>query len=265
MANILQDIAAYKHDFVARRAHELPLAELRARALDRPEPNDFTGALRAEGVALIAEVKKASPSKGVIREDFDPESIARAYAANGAIALSVLTDEAYFQGCDAYLQQARQAAGIPVLRKDFTVDLYQLYEVRNIGADAALLIVGLMDGGQLEDFHGLGRDLGLSVLVEVHTRDELERALGVGTELLGINNRDLTTFETTLDTTFELRPFIPDGVTVVSESGIDSADHLRQLGEVGVDAVLVGEALMRCEDVGAAVRELLGAHQGEAG
>ncbi len=258
MAGILEEIVASKRDFLARRAHDAPLAEVRARALDCPEPADFAGALAAEGVSLIAEVKKASPSKGVIREDFDPESIATAYAGNGARALSVLTDEAYFQGSDAHLQSARQAAGIPVLRKDFTIDPYQLFEARVIGADAALLIVAIMDGGQLEDLQGLGRELGLSVLVEVHTREELERALAADASLVGINNRDLRTFETSLDTTFELRPFVPETVTLVSESGIEHHEHLRQLGEAGVDAVLVGESLMRAEDPGAAVRDLLG-------
>lgn len=254
---ILDEIAAYKRDFVARRAHDTPLADVRARAQDTPEPADFAGALRQEGLSLIAEVKKASPSKGVIRPDFDPVAIAEAYAAHGARALSVLTDEQYFQGCDDYLVQARRAAGIPVLRKDFTVDPYQIHEARLLGADAILLIVALMDGGQLQDFSGLGRDLGLSVLVEVHTRDELERALAAGADLVGINNRDLKSFETTLDVTFELREHVPAGTTLVSESGIHTHDHVRQLTEAGVDAILVGESLMRQEDPGAAVRVLL--------
>lgn len=261
MAGILQEIATYKHDVVARRLRELSLADVMARASDTPEPADFAGALRhadgASDIALIAEVKKASPSKGVIRADFDPAEIAAAYAANGARALSVLTDEAYFQGSDEYLQQARQAAGIPVLRKDFTIDSYQIFEARLIGADAILLIVALMDGGQLEDFQGTGRDLGLSVLVEAHTLEELERALGAGAELVGINNRDLKTFETTLDTTFELRQHVPPETTVISESGIETHDHVRQLQEAGVHAILVGESLMRQADVGAAVRVLL--------
>ena len=260
MATILQQIATYKRDFVARRRAEQSLADVCARAQDTPAPRDFSGALRVDGLSLIAEVKKASPSKGVIRADFDPAAIAEAYAGNGARALSVLTDEAYFQGCDEFLQLARSAGGIPVLRKDFTIDPYQIHEARLIGADAILLIVALMDGGQLEDFQGIGRDLGLSVLVEAHTLDELERALESGADLVGINNRDLQTFETDLDTTFHLRPYVPQGVTLVSESGIDSHDHVRQLEEAGVDAILVGESLMRQTDVGAAVRGLL---QGE--
>lgn len=263
MASILAEIATYKRDFVARRAAERPLAEVRAAARDQPEAADFAGALRGAGVSLIAEVKKASPSKGLIREDFDPEAIARAYADNGAAALSVLTDEAYFQGCDAYLQSARRVSGLPVLRKDFTVDPYQIHEARLLGADAILLIVALMDGGQLEDFQGLARDHGLAALVEVHTRTELERVLAAGADPVGINNRDLKTFETTLDITFELCRFIPESVTLVSESGIKSHDHLRQLGDAGIHAVLVGESLMRADDVGAAVRALLGDQVGE--
>jgi indole-3-glycerol phosphate synthase len=257
MATILKEISNYKRDFVARRAIEQPFADVCARAQDTPAPADFAGALRADDISLIAEIKKASPSKGVIREDFDPAAIAEAYAENGARALSVLTDEAYFQGSDEYLQMARRAAGIPVLRKDFTVDAYQIQEARLLGADAILLIVALMDGGQLEDFQGMGRDLGLSVLVEAHTQLELERALEAGSDLVGINNRDLQTFETTLDTTFELRPHVPQGITLVSESGIDSHDHVRQLDESGVDAILVGESLMRQQDVAAAVRALM--------
>lgn len=263
-ASFLDQIAASKRQVVARRKAQRPAADLRLQARDTPDPADFGAVLRGPGVALIAEVKKASPSKGLIRADFDPEQIARDYAGNGAAALSVLTDEAYFQGCDAHLQSARRAAGIPVLRKDFTVDPYQIHEARLLGADAVLLIVALLDGGQLEDFQGLARELGLAALVEVHTREQLERALGVQALLVGINNRDLKTFETTLDVTFALRPFVPRGVTLVSESGIDSHDHVRQLGQAGVDAVLVGEALMRAEDVGAAVRRLLG-REGEEG
>ncbi len=258
MASILQEIATYKHEFVARRMVEVPVEEVSARARDLPPPADFSAALKADEVALIAEIKKASPSKGVIREDFDPAAIARIYADHGARALSVLTDEAYFQGCDDYLTSARDAARIPVLRKDFTVDSYQIHEARLLGADAILLIVALMDGGQLEDFQGLGHDLGLSVLVEVHTREELEKALSAQAALIGINNRDLKTFDTSLDTTFELREFVPDHVTLVSESGIRDHDDVRQLSDAGIDAILVGESLMRADDIGDAVRRLLG-------
>jgi indole-3-glycerol phosphate synthase len=214
--------------------------------------------LAADGIALIAEVKKASPSKGVIRADFDPERIADAYAANGARCLSVLTDEAYFQGCDAHLQAAKAVAGLPVLRKDFTIDEYQLYEARVIGADAVLLIVALMDSSQLDDCLGLAGELGLSALVEVHDDDELLHAKAAGAGLVGINNRDLRTFATTLETTFALLPQVPKGTVVVSESGIGDRRDVERLAAAGVDAILVGESLMRETDIGAKVRELLG-------
>lgn len=257
--DILDRIAAYKREFVAARRRDTSLEDMRARAGDMPPPEDFLGALTGEGIALIAEVKKASPSKGVIRADFDPERIAAAYAENGAAALSVLTDEAYFQGSDAYLGLAKKAAGLPALRKDFTVDAYQIYEARCIGADAVLLIAALMDGGQLQDFLGLAtEDLGLTALVEVHTAAELDAALRVGPHLVGINNRDLKTFKTDLDTTFELLPRIGDGIATVSESGINHREDVQRLEEAGVDAILVGEALMREADIGAKTRQLLG-------
>ncbi|MEE2657779.1 MAG: indole-3-glycerol phosphate synthase TrpC [Candidatus Latescibacterota bacterium] len=263
MMDILEEIAHYKREFVTRRQAEKPLVEVVAEVRDCPPTQDFAGALAEEGVALIAEVKKASPSKGIIREDFDPEMLASEYAANGASALSVLTDEAYFQGCNAHLQSARAAGSIPVLRKDFTVDPYQIHEARVIGADAILLIVALMDGGQLEDFLGIGTELGLSVLVEVHTREELERALSAQAALVGINNRDLHTFETRLETTFELSQFVPPDTTLVSESGVNTRSDVEALQAAQVAAVLVGEAIMREEDVGAKVRELTGRGEGQ--
>ena len=259
--SILEEIAAYKREFVARAKYQQPLAEVRARAMDAPDPADFAGALRAGGVSLIAEVKKASPSKGVIREDFDPERIAAAYAENGARALSVLTDEAYFQGCDAHLQAARRVAGLPVLRKDFLVDPYQVYEARVLGADAVLVIVALMDGDQLQDFVGLAGELGLAALVEVHDETELARAAGSEAGLVGINNRDLKTFATSLETTFALLPGVPAGALVVSESGIETRQDVERLEAAGVDAVLVGGTLMRAADIGAKVRELLGTEE----
>ena len=258
MADILSEIAAYKREFVADRQRQRSLANVRAHARDTPAPADFAGALAADGIALIAEVKKASPSKGVIRADFDPERIADAYAANGARCLSVLTDEAYFQGCDAHLQAAKAVAGLPVLRKDFTIDEYQLYEARVIGADAVLLIVALMDSSQLDDCLGLAGELGLSALVEVHDDDELLHAKAAGAGLVGINNRDLRTFATTLETTFALLPQVPKGTVVVSESGIGDRRDVERLEAAGVDAILVGESLMRETDIGAKVRELLG-------
>ena len=258
MADILSEIAAYKREFVTDRQRQRSLADVRAHARDTPAPADFQGALAADGIALIAEVKKASPSKGVIRADFDPERIADAYAANGARCLSVLTDEAYFQGCDAYVQMAKEVAGLPVLRKDFTIDEYQLYEARVIGADAILLIVALMDSSQLDDYLGLASELELDALVEVHDGAELARAKAAGARLVGVNNRDLRTFETTLETTFALLDQMPEGAVVVSESGIGDRGDVERLEAAGVDAILVGESLMRETDIGAKVRELLG-------
>ena len=258
MANVLEEIAEYKRAFVAERKRQHSLQDMRLRAADSPAPADFIGALDQEGISLIAEVKKASPSKGVIRQDFDPERIAATYAENGARCLSVLTDEAYFQGSDAYLQVARAASELPSLRKDFTVEEYQLYEARALGADAILLIVSLMDGSQLADYIGLAGELELTALVEVHDRDELARAAEARAQLIGVNNRDLKTFKTTLDTTFELLEYMPEGALVVSESGINHREDVERLAEAGVDAILVGEALMRERDIGAKARELLG-------
>lgn len=256
--DILQEIAEYKREIVLRDKQQHSLTDLRSAAADAPPSLDFAGALRGEEIALIAEIKKASPSKGLIRADFDPERIAATYAEEGARALSVLTDEAYFQGCNEYLITARRVAGLPTLRKDFTLDPYQLYQARVLGADAILLIVALMDGSQLEDFLGLAAELGLAALVEVHTRTEAERAAQAGAGLVGVNNRDLKTFETTLDTTFELFPLLPKGCLKVSESGINTRTDVERLQEAGTDAILVGEALMREADIGVKVRELLG-------
>jgi len=256
--DILQGIAEYKREVVLRDKRQRSLADMRHAAADIPPPYDFAGALRQEGLSLIAEIKKASPSKGLIRADFDPERIAATYAEAGARALSVLTDEAYFQGSDVYLIAARRVAGLPTLRKDFTLDEYQLYQARVLGADAILLIVALMDSSQLADFLGLAAELGLAALVEVHTREEAERAVQAGAGLVGVNNRDLRTFKTTLDTTFELFPLLPESCLKVSESGINTRADVERLQEAGADAILVGEALMREVDIGAKVSELLG-------
>lgn len=258
MANILEEIAEYKRGFVAECKRRQSAQDIRLRAGDSPDPVDFFAALQGDDIALIAEVKKASPSKGIIRDDFHPERIAETYAENGARCLSVLTDEAYFQGSDAYLQAARAASGLPALRKDFTVDEYQLYEARVLGADAILLIVSLMDGSQLADYVGLAGELQMAALVEVHDAGELDRAKRAGAQLIGVNNRDLKTFKTTLDTTFELLDYMPSDALVVSESGINHREDVERLIEAGVDAILVGEALMRERDIGAKVRELLG-------
>jgi indole-3-glycerol phosphate synthase len=258
MADILREIIAYKRRVVAARRSLRPLAQVRAAARDAEPARDFAAALRQPGMALIAEIKKASPSAGVIRADFDPQSIARAYAANGAAALSVVTDEAYFLGCDLYLQRARQVVGVPVLRKDFTIDEYQVVEARALGADAVLLIAAAMDGDQLTDLVALSGELGMAALVEVHGAGELARAAAAGAQLIGINNRDLRTFATRLETTLEVRPQVPRQATLVSESGIHDRRDVLRLAAAGVDAVLVGEALMRRADIGAKVRELLG-------
>ena len=258
MANTLEEIATYKRDFVAVRKREHSLLDMRLRAADSPQPADFAAALRREGIALIAEIKKASPSKGVIREDFDPERIAATYAENDAHCLSVWPHEPYFQGSDVYLQTARKTSGLPALRKDFTLDEYQIYEARALGADAVLLIVALMDGSQLNDFIGRAAELGLAALVEVHDGEELARASAAKAQLIGVNNRDLKTFKTSLDTTFALLEDMPEGAIVVSESGINHRKDVEQLEKAGVDAILVGEALMRERDIGAKLRELLG-------
>ncbi|MEW6750950.1 MAG: indole-3-glycerol phosphate synthase TrpC [Candidatus Latescibacterota bacterium] len=258
MSDLLEQIVQYKREFVAARRGQRSLADVRSAARDTPDPADFAAALAGQGVSLIAEVKKASPSRGVIRPDFDPERIADAYAASGASALSVLTDEAFFQGADAHLQVARRVSGLPTLRKDFVVDEYQIHESRLIGADAVLLIVALMDGSQFADYLGLATELGLAALVEVHTEAEVQRALAAEPRVMGINNRDLKTFETTLETTLRLVEHLPAGILSVSESGIHSRGDVEALQACGVDAVLVGEALMRAPDIGAKVRELLG-------
>ena len=210
----------------------------------------------ATGPAVIAEIKKASPSAGVIREDFKPAEIAASYEAAGAACLSVLTDEQYFQGSDFYLQEARAACALPVLRKDFLVDPWQLFESRLLGADCVLLIVAALSRGQLQDLDGLAREAGLDVLVEVHDETELADALATHATLVGVNNRDLHTFTTDLGATERLRPLLPEDRTMVTESGIHTRDDVARMQACGVGAFLVGEAFMRREDPGAGLREL---------
>ena len=261
MSDKLAEIIAHKRKEVAARKTVRIARELALIARETPQPRGFARALDAaaeNGFALIAEVKKASPSKGVIREDFYPRGAAEAYAQAGAACLSVLTDERFFQGHDDYLRVARDAVSLPALRKDFTIDEYQLHEARVIGADAILLIVALMDSSQLDDYIGWAGELGLSVLVEIHDGEELTQAKAAGAELIGVNNRDLKTFETTLETTFELLPEMPEGAVVVSESGIEHREDVERLEEAGIGAILVGESLMREKDIGAKVREILG-------
>jgi indole-3-glycerol phosphate synthase len=259
-ADILQAILARKGEEVAARAAARPLAEVRARADDQPPPRGFAAAMTATiasgAPAVIAEVKKASPSKGVIRADFDPAAIARSYAAAGAACLSVLTDVDFFQGADAYLQQARAACALPVLRKDFTVDPYQVYEARALGADCILLIVAALADDQLAELSGVAMQLGLDVLVEVHDLDELERAIQVPAPLLGINNRSLRSFEVSLDTTLSLQRAVPRDRLLVTESGIHAPGDVARMRAAGIDAFLVGEAFMREPDPGAALRRL---------
>ena len=260
--SILSEILATTRTHVQWAKARTPIHILEERIAGLPPTRDFRAALaRVDGTALIAEVKKASPSKGVIREDFNALDIARVYAANGAACLSVLTDKPYFQGRIEYLHQIRDVVQTPLLRKDFTVDAWQIYESRLEGADAILLIVAALDNADLRHFLALAQELRLSALVEVHDREEVKEALAAGADLIGVNNRDLHTFRTSLSVTLDLvKEFPRDGsVTLVSESGIFTRADVLRLQEAGVDAVLVGESLMREADIGAKVRELVGA------
>jgi indole-3-glycerol phosphate synthase len=260
MSDILQAILARKAEEVRERSSRLPLAELRARCADLPAPRGFADALRrtigAGAPAVIAEVKKASPSKGVIRPDFHPSEIARSYEFGGACCLSVLTDVDFFQGNDAYLQQARAACRLPVLRKDFTVDAWQVYESRWLGADCILLIVSALGDAALAELSNLAMSLDMDVLVEVHDLDELERALPLGAPLIGVNNRNLRTFEVSLDTTLALKPMVPADRILVAESGIHTTADVARLRSEGVHAFLVGEAFMRAPDPGVELARL---------
>ena len=259
--DILQRIVAVKHEEVAAATARRSLASLRAEAESRTEPvRGFAAALRAKLAAghpaVIAEVKKASPSKGVLRDPFAPAEIAASYARHGAACLSVLTDERFFQGSEAYLREARAACHLPVLRKDFMVDAYQVFEARAMGADCILLIAACLDDPQMADLEATAHTLGLDVLVEVHDGDELARALKLKTPLLGINNRNLRSFEVTLDTTLGLLPQVPAGRLLVTESGILGAADVQRILAAQVNAFLVGEAFMRAPDPGAALAEL---------
>jgi len=260
MTDILNRILARKVEEIAARSARVPLAELAARNADLPPTRGFAAAIEAKieagSPAVIAEVKKASPSQGVIRADFDPAAIARSYEAAGAACLSVLTDADFFHGSEAFLQQARAACAVPVLRKDFTIDAYQVHEARAIGADAILLIVAALDDETLLELALLAAELDLDVLVEVHDEAELERALDVPAPLVGINNRDLRTFATSLDTTLRLRPRVGDDRVLVTESGIHAPADVARMRAAGVDAFLVGEAFMRAPDPGAELARL---------
>ncbi|HMB43493.1 MAG TPA: indole-3-glycerol phosphate synthase TrpC [Luteimonas sp.] len=262
MSDILRTILMHKADEVAARSARLPLAALAAQAADASPPRGFARALQARidagQPAVIAEIKKASPSKGLLRDPFDPAAIARSYERGGAACLSVLTDVAFFQGCDDDLKAARAACALPVLRKDFIIDAYQVHEARMLGADCVLLIVAALDDVLLADLTQLALGLGMDVLVEVHDIDELERALQVPAPLLGINNRNLSTFAVSLDTTIDLRAAVPTDRILVSESGIATSADVRRLRDAGVGTFLVGEAFMREPDPGRALQHLFG-------
>jgi indole-3-glycerol phosphate synthase len=257
---ILTRIVAHKRTEVEARQARLSLAEVQDRLADASQPRGFVRVLQqrvaAGDAAVIAEVKKASPSKGVIRPDFDPVAIAKSYAAAGAACLSVLTDEQFFQGHDDYLRAVRAAVDLPVLRKDFLIDPYQVYESRMIGADCVLLIAAVLKADEMADLYGMARSVGLDVLIEVHDATELDRALALQPELIGINNRNLHTFETSLETTYQLLPSIPEGTLVVTESGIHNREQVQAMRARDVHSFLVGEAFMRESDPGAALQAL---------
>jgi indole-3-glycerol phosphate synthase len=256
---ILDRILANKYLEVAQKRISTPIESLREQALAQPPPRDFIGALKQAGrPALIAECKKASPSKGLLRPAYDPAQLARTYAENGAAALSVLTDEKFFQGSLNDLSAAREAAGLPALRKDFIVDGYQVYEARAAGADAVLLIVAALRFDQLRELHAQITELGMTALVEVHNETEIDIALMIEPKLLGVNNRNLHDFTVDLQTTARLRQCIPADIALVAESGIHTAEDVSRVRDMGVDAILVGEALVAASDVGAKVRELVG-------
>lgn len=259
-STILRKILARKAEEVASRRSHVSLSDLESRISEQAAPRGFATAMAAQVAkaepAVIAEVKKASPSKGVIRADFQPAQIATSYQAGGATCLSVLTDVDFFQGSDEYLMQARAACELPVIRKDFTVDPYQVVEARSIGADAVLLIVAALADDQMRELAETASEMSLDILVEVHDRAELERALELDPRLVGINNRDLHTFEMRLETTLGLLPYIPDDRVVVTESGIHTSDDVALMREQNVHAFLVGEAFMRAEEPGDKLREL---------
>lgn len=256
---ILNEIIASKKEELAETKRAAPLADIKAKARDAQPVRGFAKALAGNGdMRLIAEVKKASPSKGVIREDFDPEKIAGIYEDAGASCLSVLTEKKYFQGSLEYLGLIRKVVGLPLLRKDFIIDEYQIFEARAAGADAILLISACLEQQQMQDYLGIAQQLGLDVLVESHTYKELDKALRVGATLVGVNNRDLTTFKVSLQTTLDLLNDIPNDRIVVSESGIATREDVVRLQQAGVDAILVGESLMREKEIGKKVAELLG-------
>ena len=263
MSDILDKIITVKREEVAALMQQKPLSAMRFDAESRVLTRDFVGALKSKIAAgkpaVIAEVKKASPSKGVLRADFIPADIAQSYAEFGAACLSVLTDKQFFQGSIEYFKQARASCSLPALRKDFMIDPYQIYESRVMGADCILLIAACLDDAQMKDMEAVAMSLDMAVLVEVHDAAELERGLKLKTPLIGINNRNLKTFEVSLDTTLGLLSQVPEGRLVVTESGISTAEDVKRMRDANVHAFLVGEAFMRAEDPGVALSALFGA------
>ena len=257
---ILDTIIAYKYTEVQARRARVSQSQMSVRAVSAPAPRDFLAALQMPkigSVTLIAEVKKASPSAGIIRADFDPVTIAQEYEAGGASCLSVLTDEKFFQGHDDYLKAVRAAVALPILRKDFVVNDWQIYESRALGADAVLLIVAALTPAQIKDYQAIAQGLGMTTLVEVHTEAEMEVALGANAKLIGINSRDLNTFVTDLGTVARLAAMVPKDVTLVAESGLKTPADVQRVAKAGAKAILVGETLMRSSDIGEAVRALM--------
>lgn len=257
--NILNDIYQYKLGEVEKNKKCTPLATLEKRIQKRGDTKSFSRALKSDAnISIIAEIKKASPSAGIIRNDFKPIEIARLYKQGGAAAISVLTDEKYFQGNLSYMTDVKESVDLPVLRKDFIIDPYQIYEARSAGADAILLIAALLSENEIQNLLNQAKELEMDCLVEVHTESELQKVLQTSAGIIGINNRDLATFTISLETTFRLRPMIPDGKIIVSESGIKSRAEILRLFNNGVNAILVGETLMKSNNIPATLHELLG-------
>jgi indole-3-glycerol phosphate synthase len=253
----LDKIVSYKKGELEHRKRRVSLKDVRRKAADTEPTRRFLDAVAAPGIRIIAEIKKASPSAGVIRSDFDPVKIAQIYEENGAAALSILTDEHFFQGSLDQLEKIRASVKIPLLRKDFTFDEYQIYEARAAGADAVLLIVRILQGAQMKDYIALVSELGMAALAEVHDEEEMKRAKEIRARLIGINNRDLDTFKVDLETTVKLAKEAPREAVLVSESGISTRDHIKRLKDCGVHAFLIGESLLREKDPGEKLTELL--------